>query len=400
MERFGSLSQRALPVSFAVSTLVASKRNHSAMRASPFFALALLSPAFAADDEGFTPIFNGKDLSGWVNVNCAPETWGVKDGMLTCTGAPIGALRTEKQYENFILECEWRHLKSGGNAGVFVWASAISWPGVPFLRAIEVQVLDNGYGQSESHTTHGDVFPIHGSTMEPFGRHKGMRSFPSEERSKGSPEWNHYRIEAKDGVIRLSVNGKEVSGGEKCNWRKGYLALESEGAPVEWRNLRVKELPSSGAKPDESAPEAQGHRALYNGVDLRGWTTDSPERWKVNDWQLVQTEGPIPEPESAALNTTEKFGDCEILLDCRIPKDAPRDASAVVRLRGASISIPAKRGDWTRATITVKNGTANFSAGSASGTVDLSKGPAKGPIGISCSGGSAIEFASIYVREL
>ena len=371
------------------------------MRASQFLALALVSPAFAAEDDGFTSIFNGNDLSGWVNVNCAPETWGAKDGVLTCTGKPTGALRTEKQYENFIFQCEWRHLTSGGNAGVFVWASPISWPGVPFLRAIEVQVLDHGFGQSKSHTTHGDVFPIHGSTMVPFGRSNGMRSFPSEERSKASPEWNHYRIEAKDGVLRLSVNGKEVSGGEKCDWRKGYLALESEGAPVEWRNLRLKELPSSGAKPEESAPEAEGHRALYNGADLRGWTTESPERWKASDWRLIQTPGEGKELKPMVLKTVEEFGDCEIIFDYRLPKQAPAEAEAIFNIRGTSIPYKANlQGEWTRAAITIKGTTATYSVGSERETKSLPALPTKGPIGLGGFGGTAIEFANIYVREL
>ena len=99
------------------------------------------------------PMFNGRDLSGWVNVNCSPETWSVHDGMIACTGTPTGALRTERQYENFIMEVEWRHLKSGGNAGIFIWASPLGAPAVPFLRAIEVQVLDHGYGNTDSYTT-------------------------------------------------------------------------------------------------------------------------------------------------------------------------------------------------------------------------------------------------------
>src|SRR6187455_2504160 len=105
------------------------------MRASLFPLLVMTLVTFAQED-GFIPIFNGRDLSGWVNVDCAPETWGVRDGMITCTGKPTGAMRTERQYENFIFECEWRHLSSGGNAGIFIWASPISAPGVPFLRAI------------------------------------------------------------------------------------------------------------------------------------------------------------------------------------------------------------------------------------------------------------------------
>ena len=218
---------------------------------------ALSAVPFAADEDGWTNLFNGKDLSNWVNVNCAPDTWTVAEGVIKCTGQPTGALRTTRMYENFIMEVEWRHMKSGGNAGIFIWASPNAAKGVPFLRSIEVQVLDHGYGNTASYTTHGDVFPIHGSTMVPFGRHNGMRSFPSENRSKPSPEWNHYLIDCRDGVIRLSVNGKEVSGGEKCNYRKGYLGLESEGSPTEWRLVRIKELPAGNAPKEETAEEAK-----------------------------------------------------------------------------------------------------------------------------------------------
>ena len=83
-----------------------------------------------------------------------------------------------------------------------------------------------------------------------------MRSFPSEERSKPSPEWNHYRVTCQDGTVRLAVNGKDVSGGDGVLWRKGYLCLESEGSPVDFRNIRIKELPSANPKPEEIAPLA------------------------------------------------------------------------------------------------------------------------------------------------
>src|SRR5215213_1406083 len=259
----------------------------------PLLLAALLAlPMFAADEAGFVPLFNGRNLSGWVNANCAPETWSVTNGMIHCTGKPTGAMRTERQYENFIMEAEWRHLSSGGNSGVFIWGTPIAAPGVPFLRGIEVQVLDHGYGASgknEWYTTHGDVFPIHGARMKPFGRHNGERSFPSEERSKPSPEWNHYRIVCTNGTLRLSVNGKEVSGGEDCNYRKGYLALESEGAPVEFKNLRIKELPSSNPGASLVAPLDPGWMPLYNGADLRGWRNAeaAKSRWQANGWQLT-----------------------------------------------------------------------------------------------------------------
>src|SRR5438552_12427754 len=62
-----------------------------------------------AQEDGFKPLFNGKDLTGWYNVNCAPGTFFVKDNMIITTGIPTGYLRTDKQYENFVLEFEWFH---------------------------------------------------------------------------------------------------------------------------------------------------------------------------------------------------------------------------------------------------------------------------------------------------
>ena len=271
-------------------------------RCSLILLLATVVAARAADSDGFVPLFNGHDLTGWVNANCAPETWSVRDGLIHCTGQPTGALRTERQYEHFILEVEWRHLSRGGNSGVFIWGTPIAAPGVPFLRGIEVQVLDHGYAEQyekqtgkkpDWFTTHGDVFPIHGATMKPFGRHNGDRSFPSEDRSKGFPEWNHYRIVGTNGVLRLSVNGKEVSGGENCNYRKGYLALESEGAPVEFRNLRIRELPSSGVSPELTAPLDLGWRPLFTGLDFRGWRTNSAtgNRWQLGGCRIELKDG-------------------------------------------------------------------------------------------------------------
>ena len=80
-----------------------------------------------------------------------------------------------------------------------------------------------------------------------------MRCIPSENRAKGANEWNHYRVEANNGVIKLHVNGKEVSGVSECKPRKGYLALEAEGAECHFRNLKIKELPSTNPKEEEVA---------------------------------------------------------------------------------------------------------------------------------------------------
>jgi hypothetical protein len=234
-------------------------------RLLPFLVAVLCLGHLAAeepkpDEEGFVPLFNGENLDGWVPINVKPETFSVKDGVIYCTGQPIGIMRTDRMYENFILELEWRHLKPGGNAGLFVWSDGVIAPGTPFARSIEVQILDGH--ETENYTSHGDVFSIHGASFVPDRPHPNgwERSLPSEKRAKPSPHWNHYRVECNDGRISLAVNGKVVSGGHSARPRKGYICLESEGSPVEFRNLRIKELPSTNPRPEEVATPADGEQ--------------------------------------------------------------------------------------------------------------------------------------------
>ena len=302
------------------------------------FVLLILTAlaARAAEEEGeFVPLFNGHDLSGWVPINVAPGTFSVRDGIIVSTGFPTGLLRTERQYENFIVELEWRHMKRGGNAGFFVWGDGLAATGSPFARGMEVQILDNGYpskGKNEWYTTHGDVFPVHGSTMTPTGRisSTGRRSFPIEDRSKSSPEWNHYRIEGRDGVLRLSVNGKEVTVGRDCSPRKGYLCLESEGSECQFRNIRIRELPSSNPSADETADPAEGFVPLYTGVDLSGWKADPGHRghWQPKDWRLAY-DGKS-EAKDKNLWTEKEYGDFVLICDWRWTRKPELEPAPVI----------------------------------------------------------------------
>ncbi len=246
--------------------------------------------SFKPEDRGFYPLFNGRDLAGWVPCNVAPETFSVRDGMIVISGSPIGTLRSVRMFENFVAEFEWRHMKSGGNSGMFVWTDSLPATGSPFPRGIEIQVLDPGFdvkGKNEWYTTHGDIFPVNGAKLTLAGRisPNGLRSFPSEERTKPSPEWNRYRLEANHGDLRLSVNGKEVTVAKAACPRKGYLMLESEGSECHFRNLRIKELPSTNPKPEEIASEAAGFASLFTGVDLRNWKVPEGDNghWTVTN---------------------------------------------------------------------------------------------------------------------
>lgn len=288
-------------------------------------------------EEGFEPLFNGRDLDGWVNVNCAANTWRATNGLIYCTGQPIGELRTRRMYQNFVLELEWRHLQPKGNAGVFVWADALTARGQPFIRGIEVQVLDGREGPG--HTSDGDIFPIHGAKMVPVNGRGGDRAFPIEKRMKPSPEWNHYRIECLDGSISLAVNGKVVTRGHGASPRKGYICLESEGSPIEFRDLRIRELPAREAlSPEHIARPDEGFQSLYSGIDLTGWKSREAMGWKVDDWNLEATGGEGSQP----LVSEAVFGDGELVIDWkwegREGADRTGDWTQLVRLRGHDLS--------------------------------------------------------------
>lgn len=271
--------------------------------------------------ETMKPLFNGKNLDGWVNVNCAPSTFTVRDGMIVCTGRPTGVLRSRRQYENFILELEWKHVQPKGNAGLFVWSGPIPVTGKPFTKAIEVQILDGR--NTETYTSHGDVFAIQGATMKPDRPHPrgAMRCLPSERRCKPAGQWNHYRVTCNDGSIKLAVNGKVVSGGSRCTPRKGYLCLESEGSEVHFRNIRIRELPSTNPKPREIAPRARGFRSLYTGVDLSNWKPEPGHKghWTPADWILKYDGNSQAEPRNAKnLWSRDEYGDFELICDWRL----------------------------------------------------------------------------------
>ena len=197
----------------------------------------------------------------WYDVNTADTTWSKKGDVLICKGNPIGVVRSEKQYENFILHVEWKHMEPGGNSGTFVWSSAR--PGKNRLPdGVEVQMLEldwvnlntrNGVKPPVAYV-HGELFGVGGVETVPDNP-RGTRSKSIENRAKGRGEWNTYDVICVDGVIKLSVNGKVVNGISKSTQKKGYLCLEAEGAEIHFRNLKIIELPPGVTSVDQVAPE-------------------------------------------------------------------------------------------------------------------------------------------------
>lgn len=210
-------------------------------------------------------------LADFENVNGDADTWKQVGETILCSGLPLGGARTHQEYTDFELVLEWKHQTHGGNSGVFLWCPEEAFtdlpPGQLPRTGIEVQVLDLGYEEnweanegkpSDWFTSHGDIFPVGAASMTaetpeityhqadgtPYvvGRPDNPRSFPTKRLVKPAGEWNHYAIRAVAGEVTLWVNGERVNRGFACQPSTGYLALESEGAAVEYRHIRLREL--------------------------------------------------------------------------------------------------------------------------------------------------------------
>ena len=240
-------------------------------------------------------VVRGEDF---INVNCHDDTWRWENGHAYCTGKPTGVIRYRTPLKNFELSLEWMHKKKGGNSGVFVWATPKSIAKLAaghgrLPQGIEVQVLDLGYAEvyTQRHkkpadwfTSHGDVFPVGPIKMRPFPpvAPNGRRSFPSKETTLGINQWNRYYVRAVDGEVRLWVNGEEVSGGDRIEPASGFFCLESEGAPIEFRNIRLRTLSEVGdmkipVHEPAIAITLKGHPALGTWKYLNGYTREVAE---------------------------------------------------------------------------------------------------------------------------
>lgn len=173
-------------------------------------------------EEGFVPLFNGKDLTGFIPFlpgGDPAKTWQVRDRMIICSGRPNGYLRTEREFGNFILRFEYRMMEPG-NSGVFLMVLPDRiWP-----RGIEFQLL---------FTEVGRIFGVAGGKVD---------ATPVLQRPSSLREWNTYEIIHYNGFVATCINGHVVAVGANAEPRRGYIIFQSEGAEIHWRNIRIREL--------------------------------------------------------------------------------------------------------------------------------------------------------------
>ena len=210
-------------------------------------ALAVSGLARAAEQP--TPLFNGKDLTGWTHylwdrqakkqdtTTPMSAVWSVEDGILVCQGKPTGYIRTVGEYENYKLTLEWRWPKetTRGNNGVLVHTSTPNalgqWP-----KSIEVQLAKDNAGD----------FWVIGTTLDVPNveeRRKGRRHLNLTDGSeKPAGEWNNMEILCKGDEIIVYVNGDLVNHATNCSETKGAISLQSEGALAYFRNIYLAPL--------------------------------------------------------------------------------------------------------------------------------------------------------------
>ncbi|MCS7224518.1 MAG: DUF1080 domain-containing protein [Armatimonadetes bacterium] len=249
-------------------------------------ALTVIVPAGVAEarDQGFFPLFNGRDLDGWEVIGDA-EAWSVKDGVIVCSGKGGGWLKSKWEYDDFIFKVEWR-ISKGGNSGVFFRAEAVP---DPWVRGFEVQILDDGgtVGKTNCGALYGIAAPLK-NLIRPG-------------------EWNEYEIRAIGSHIQVYFNGvlvHDIKGDNlpevKGRPLRGYIGLQDHGNYVEFRNPRILEV---------------GYTWLFNGKDLSAWQTEGAGEWRILPEGVLHYTG-----RGTHLWTKESYGDFDLKLEWKIEK--------------------------------------------------------------------------------
>ena len=210
------------------------------MRTLVVAALTVAAAVSAVADE--IKLFNGKDLSGWTffldksgpNADGSmkmEDVWTVEGGKIRCAGVPNGYLRTTADYRDFVLTLEWRWAEKPGNSGVLL---RVVGPDKIWPKTIEAQ-LQSGNA--------GDFWLMDGARLDTDPSRTDPKAANHRQKVKAAEkpagEWNVYEITMDGHWVLLKVNGEVVNEGTGAEEVAGKIALQSEGAPIEFRNIRL-----------------------------------------------------------------------------------------------------------------------------------------------------------------
>ncbi len=220
----------------------------------------MLSCATEEPQSGKIMLFNGQDLSGWVfacqdsSITDVSHTWSVEDGVIRCTGDPFGYIRTDRPYENYRLHAEWRWVTEGvpenanRNSGLLLHVDGSNrvWP--PFFECqlhsgnAGDLVLLNGMDCKELSELREKNIREAGNDPEKLARAKRTLVVPRlhESGEKPAGEWNTADITMKGNTAVVAINGVEQNRATEISVSSGHICLQSEGAPIEFRNVYIE----------------------------------------------------------------------------------------------------------------------------------------------------------------
>lgn len=207
-------------------------------------------------------LFNGADLTGWhadvpeMDTSAtARMPFIVRDGMLVSLGTPGGHLITDREYENYRLEVEYRFAGEPGNCGVLVHASTPRALYKMFPKSLEVQMMHENAGDFWCivEDIKVDDMEARRGPPEEWGVTEGKKRRIlnlTDGSEKPVGEWNRMVVECLGDQIKVWVNGDLVNYGYECTASKGQIAVQAEGSEVEFRRIQltsISELSSNEA---------------------------------------------------------------------------------------------------------------------------------------------------------
>jgi hypothetical protein len=203
-------------------------------------ALALAGSAALGQNQEFTKLYNGKDLTGWHVKDGKMEAWKADGEMISCVAPGGGWLTSDKEYGDFILRLEYR-IGPGGNSGVGIRYPAV---GDPAHVGMEIQILDDAdpkYANLKAAQYNGGIY---------------YQAAPKAKAAKAPGEWNRYVIRAQGPNVVIRLNGQEIQRVNLDEYtkgegnykplaerpRRGFIGLQSHGDRVDFRNIEIREL--------------------------------------------------------------------------------------------------------------------------------------------------------------
>lgn len=322
------------------------------MRTTPlccFAAVALVTAAVFAATPAGTPLFNGTDLSGWVQRG-GDATYKVEGGEIVGISrmdTPNSFLCTEQTYGDFVLEYEFK-VESRLNSGVqirslsFDTAREFEWNGktitIPAGRVHGYQIEIDPEVSRKRMWSAGIYDEARRGWLYPAADNPEQQAKFSEQGMKifKPDDWNHVRVEAIGDSIKTWLNGTPCADLKDAWTPRGFIALQvhsignnaaSDGAEVRWRNLRITDLtPPPNTLTD--AEKAAGWRLLWDGKTTEGWRSAKADTFPAQGWEIadgVLTVLASDGGESAAggdIITKERFSRFELLVDFKVTPGA------------------------------------------------------------------------------